>query len=162
MCSSTFFLKARAFDAFLFSHRFRKPLSMSFSSATLSERQNAARPSTTSSKLAAWIHHLHRWTTGVPFATTLAQSDAQLRRSLQNDRTKWKLVRCNTARASLSLSLSRSLLLTFVLIRNDTCKIMVGCRPSCTYPNIHLFHGADSQKHDCPSCTDPSIIVTKT
>ena len=31
------------------------------------------------------------------------RSDAQLRRSLQNDRTKWKPVRCNTTRASLSL-----------------------------------------------------------
>ena len=40
----------------------------------------------------------------VPFATTPSRSDAQLRRSLQNDRTKGKLVRCSTARASLSLS----------------------------------------------------------
>ena len=84
--------------------------------------KNAARPSTTSSKLAAWIHHLHRWTTGVPFATTLAQSDAQLRRSLQNDRTKWKPVRCNTARASLSLTLSLSLTHTLSLRLDGPCE----------------------------------------
>ena len=42
----------------------------------------------------------------MPFATTLAQSGAQLIRSLQNDRIKWKLVRCNTARThSLTHSL---------------------------------------------------------
>ena len=53
------------------------------------------------------LQRLRRWTTGVPFATTPSRSDDQLRHSLQNDRTKWKLVRCNTA-LSLSLSLSLS------------------------------------------------------
>ena len=57
---------------------------------------------------------LHRWTTGVPFATTLAQTDAQLRRSLQNDRAKWRLVRCNTA-LTLLLSYSLTLLLSHSL-----------------------------------------------
>ena len=33
-----------------------------------------------------------------------------------------------------------------LLIWNDTYKIMVGC-PSCTYPSIHFFRGADSEDH---------------
>ena len=32
-----------------------------------------------------------------------------------------------------------------LLIWNDTYKIMVGC-PSCTYPSIHFFRGADSAR----------------
>ena len=51
-----------------------------------------------------------------PGTRTLAQSDAQLRHSLQNDRTKWKLVRCNSARASsplISLLLFLSLSFSF-------------------------------------------------
>ena len=50
----------------------------------------------------------------MPLATALAQSGAQLRRSLQNDRTKWKLVRCNTA-LTLTLTLALTLALTFTL-----------------------------------------------
>ena len=33
-----------------------------------------------------------------------------------------------------------------IRLQSDTCEIIVGCL-SCTYPSIHLFHGADSQDH---------------
>ena len=47
--------------------------------------QSVARPSISSSKLAAWIHYLRRWTTGVPFATNSSRRGAQLRRLLQKE-----------------------------------------------------------------------------
>ena len=61
------------------------------------------------SKLVAWIHRLHRWTTGEPIANSLripqlrqlrrcataSRRGAQLKRLLQNDRIKWRLVRCH-------------------------------------------------------------------
>ena len=72
------------------------PLSMSLSTCP---RQSAARPSIFLSRLAAWIHHLRRLTTGVPFATTCARNGSQLRRCLQDDRTKWKRCCCQQPRS---------------------------------------------------------------
>ena len=42
----------------------------------------------------------------------------------------------------------------FFLIQNDAPKIRVGCRPSCTYPSIHLFMELTLQLTvGCRSCT---------
>ena len=101
-----FLWKARAFDAFLLSHSQEAP-SWSSHQQTC-PRESAAKPSTTLSKLAAWIHHLRRWTTGGPFATNHSQ-----RSSIQNDRTNnmesGALLHCSSLSLSLSSASSISL-----------------------------------------------------
>ena len=124
--SSTFFLKAHSFDIFPLSHRFKEPLSMSFSSAALSKAK-CRKALHLLSRLAARIHHLRRLTTGVPFATTCSRNGFQLRRSLQNDRTKWE--RCCCRQHPLVLSLTPAMashVLGFHPIVPHPCSLVKG------------------------------------